>query len=359
MPELCDSINRKLGGPVILSLIKSKSSKRSSSKREQKPGAVAKRPGPANSRRTLQRALSTEQQHRRSVSRGPGSAIALMRSAASTSVAGVKREGSEPVSLKALPKGEPQPSRQKQPSLSRSSSMTNLEDAKASKKAMVEAELKDAISALRKLNHGVVGKAMAEADERWALASLLANKVKKAPRGSLASAIQVKATPTNARFKDALAIEPEAGEDVHLNSTEEVIPPSSIGHLVPSTGPRVGHRDAFMRSASPAAELVGGTPVRPSMRSGFLQRLACEEPAVPPSSPLVRKTTGPENVMVPGSAVKPRGRLSFSTPRREGVVATPVKRGASRPKPDESAGPAVHKVSIYQQLGWNDDLDDL
>lgn len=97
-----------------------------------------------------------------------------MRSATSTSVPGVKREGSEPLSLKDLPRGESVTGRARQPSLLRSNSISNLDDTKASKKALVEAELKDAISALRKPNREVVGKAMAEADKRRAVASLSA-----------------------------------------------------------------------------------------------------------------------------------------------------------------------------------------
>jgi len=60
--------------------------------------------------------------------------------------------------------------------------MTNLQDAKANKKAMVEAELKDAISALRKPNRGVVGKDMAEADERRALTGSSAKSKFAAPQ---------------------------------------------------------------------------------------------------------------------------------------------------------------------------------
>ncbi|PHH84718.1 hypothetical protein CDD83_1504 [Cordyceps sp. RAO-2017] len=158
LPELCDSINRKLGGPVIVTPLKSKSSKQPGGRREQqKPGAAAKRPDPVDNRRTLQRALSTEQQHRRSVSRGPGNAIALMRSATSTSLASIKREGSEPAALRAIPQGGAKPPPRRQPPLSRSASASSLVDAKANKKAMVEAELKDAISALRKPNREPIG----------------------------------------------------------------------------------------------------------------------------------------------------------------------------------------------------------
>lgn len=153
---------------------KPRKSKHSSSRREQqKLGSVAKRPAPVkNPRKTLRRAFSTDQQDRRSVSRGPSNAIALLRSATSTSVPGVKREGSEPASVKSIPKGDY--GFQRQSCLSRSNSMTNLHDTKASKQALVDAELKDAISALRKPNRGVVGKAMAEAEERRAVTGLSA-----------------------------------------------------------------------------------------------------------------------------------------------------------------------------------------
>lgn len=152
---------------------KPKGPRRTSSKREQKPGAIIKRSAPGQVPRTLQRALSTEQQHRRSVSRGPSNMIALMRSATSTSLPGVKREGSEPATAKNILRADPGLANRRGGSLSRSVSMTNLQDAKASKRALVDAELKDAITALRKPNREVaVGKAMAEAAERRASTSL-------------------------------------------------------------------------------------------------------------------------------------------------------------------------------------------
>src|SRR5688572_33114776 len=66
LPQQCDAINKKLGGPVIVSPPKPKSSKHSSSNKAQKPGASTKRQMPAKQPRTLQRALSTDLQHRRS-----------------------------------------------------------------------------------------------------------------------------------------------------------------------------------------------------------------------------------------------------------------------------------------------------
>lgn len=170
LPELCDSISRKLGGPVIIAPVKAKSLKRPSGLRELKPGTVARRPQPPNPRKTLQRALSTEQQNRRSISRGPSNAIALLRSATSTTLPTIKRESLDPAGPMSL---LPTDSQRRAQSLSRSGSMNNPFDARASRKAEVETELKEAISALRKPNRGVVvGKAMAEADERKASTSL-------------------------------------------------------------------------------------------------------------------------------------------------------------------------------------------
>lgn len=54
------------------------------------------------------------------------------------------------------------------------------EEAKARKRALVEAELRDAISALRKPNRELAGKSMAEAAERRAL-SLSAMRSKWQP----------------------------------------------------------------------------------------------------------------------------------------------------------------------------------
>lgn len=105
------------------------------------------------------------------MSRGPSSALALMRPAASMAVPpGIKREDSDSSLLSKLgaSKLDSDSSSSRRNSLVRSSSMADLQDLKVVKKAKVEAELKDAISALRKPNRECVGKAMAEADQRRA-----------------------------------------------------------------------------------------------------------------------------------------------------------------------------------------------
>jgi DNA replication regulator SLD3 len=152
---------------VIISPPKKKSQKRLS-KRDQKPGAATKRPAVRQEHRTLERALSFDAQHRRSMSRGPSNAIALMRSATPAVLTTFKREDSEPA-LSKLPTMRDD-SRKRTLGLTRSISMANVDEARAAKKAKVDAELKDAISALRKPNRDVVSKAMEEAAERKASA---------------------------------------------------------------------------------------------------------------------------------------------------------------------------------------------
>ncbi|KAH7170675.1 DNA replication regulator SLD3-domain-containing protein [Dactylonectria macrodidyma] len=348
LPELCDSINRKLGGPVIVKPHQLRSLKRSSSKREQKPGAATKRPSQQQPR-TLQRALSTEQHHRRSVSRGPSNMIALMRSATSTPVTGIKREGSEPAALKGVLKGESDLLNRRSNPLSRSTSMTNLRDNKASKKALVEAELKDAISALRKPHREVMSKELMDAAERRTSTGLSAKKVRKPGRSSLGTSI-VKATPANNRFKDMFATKSETPEDVPLMSTEEVIPPSSIPSMIPSTGLRGGHRDAFRFSPSPAMDRIDSTPTK---RSSFLHRLRNDDPEQPPLSPLMQRRALSEIKPVPGIAIQEQRKIDFTLFRDEGVLAKPDNIEA---KEEEPLGKSM---SIYQKLGWDDELDDM
>lgn len=91
-----------------------------------------------------------------------------MRSATSTSLPGIKREASDPSLVKSVLNAELDLMNRKSGPLSRSSSVSIPQDAKSNKKAQVEAELKEAISSLRKPNREVVGKALAEAAERRA-----------------------------------------------------------------------------------------------------------------------------------------------------------------------------------------------
>ncbi|CCC10225.1 hypothetical protein SMACR_02802 [Sordaria macrospora] len=253
LPELCDSINRKLGGPVIQAP-KEKAKTVVASK--PKPGAPAKRVTATKkeNERTLQRVLSNERM-KRSVSRGPGGTIALLRSASATAIPGLKREGSEPL-LGMIPKGEAVAVKEKNVSIfSRSAgSLGNNEDAKAKKKARLEAELKEAISALKKPNRALAGKEIVEeAERRTAQPKSKLNK--KQPR---AAGVQIKATPANNRFKDVFTKESQPLHLDHLFEEDGAAIPSSASVVPASTLPRK-FTNVFATSTSPNTG-QGGNP---------------------------------------------------------------------------------------------------
>lgn len=354
----------------------SKSHKRSS-KREQKPGSATKRPAAPRPPKTLQRALSTDQQSRRSVSRGPSNMIALMRSATSTSLPTIKREGSEPAALRRLPSKSGADS-QKRPALSRSSSVASQDVNKASRKALVDAQVKDAIAALRKPNREVVGQAMEEADQQRALAAkskslfqpgyqAVSNnntEARKVQR-SLGSSVQVKATPANNRFRDVFARD-DMDPDTPLHHLDDVIPPSSIGAFIPSTGQRNGFRNPMDLNTSPAIDTVGSTPTKKATAANFIRRQN-DEPIVPPS-PLAR-TSNPARPLSANPSANNRLQLPKVHEEREHsqqpsdhVFATPAKKqqqilSASPVGQLQLQGQAKTQKSIYETLGWDDDYD--
>ncbi|KAK2065333.1 hypothetical protein LY76DRAFT_499618 [Colletotrichum caudatum] len=359
LPEICDSINRKLGGPVIVAppQPKTKSSSSSSGKSDARPGAAAKRP-PKPATKNIEKALFREQS-RRSVSRGPSNAIALLRSATSANIPGLKRETSD-LNRKS--------SADRQGVLSRSSSLSALDDVKAQKKALVEAELKDAITAIRKPNRDLAGKTVVEAAEKRASGGLSSIKKSKKPtRHPLFDSVQVKVTPANHRFRDALAAGSKGSSSMAVPMSS--LPPSSASR-VPSTGPRRGHIDIFGSTPSSA---IQATPVK---RGGsFMDPSPTHEFAIPPSSPLVaRKPAQAQHLGVPNSAIRPRPRPVRSqspemdlpvTPCKQRAVevlvdevaATPASKSASAAAPPPSP-PKEKAKSIYARLGWDDDFDD-
>ncbi|PHH70626.1 hypothetical protein CDD82_7010 [Ophiocordyceps australis] len=366
LPGLCDAINRKLGGPLIMSPPKSKKPKLASSKADKKPGSATQRPLQPSCRRTLRRALSTEQQQRRSLSRGPSNIIALMRSAVTTSVPAPKREGSEASVQKTLFKQETvQSSKYKPQSLSGSSSNTLRDDPKLNKRALVEAELKDAISALRKPDRGVVGKAMAEAEERRVLTSLSAKKTKKT-RSALAP-IQVQATPSNNRFRNHFGIGQQGNAQLALSSSD-LIESSSLPRLDPGRGLQEYSEEAFMSSTPPSTDLIGATPVRPSGSQALFLRRDGDILAISPSSPV---TSGRVNMTPDKPATATCINKTFAMQKsmqslhmgQKRIAATPLKGGAAALRTDENSNLIGHlprsDVSIYKQLGWDDTFDDL
>lgn len=132
-----------------------------------KPGAPAKRPIALkkDKEKTLERVLTSERM-RRSLSRGPSGALALMRSASATAIPGLKREGSEPL-MSMIPRGESGSLKERPGTfLSRRTSSGAGEDPKAKKKALLDAELKNAISALKKPNRALAVREFVDAAEK-------------------------------------------------------------------------------------------------------------------------------------------------------------------------------------------------
>ncbi|KAI1657079.1 DNA replication regulator SLD3-domain-containing protein [Daldinia decipiens] len=389
LPEKCDSINRKLGGPVMMPPSTSKSRNPENSepvvKSKSKSSSATKRPT-SKSSKTLESVLSKEtEKHRRSMSRGPSGVIALMRSA-STSM--LKREASEPLSISNIPKADSITSKD---NTSRAPALVpikrRLEGERAKKDALVKAELHDAISALRRPNRDVIGKAMAEADERRAITSLSQLKKSRKPTQHKPPDV-VKATPIGKRFKDVLGTS-ASNQPSHSRITGPAEPSSTpSSSLIPSSAPRKRtHEAAFALDkfqTSPrsrtSADQVQATPARPStLRQSALLFPEVDETDILASSPIMARKvsmasfrdSGIEMPSSPPGAlaetpVKPR---TAPIPLKGLVAATPIKRrildkdvaniADTRNSTTENVKEPERRVSIFERLGWDDDFDEL
>ncbi|KAI1844335.1 hypothetical protein JX266_009429 [Neoarthrinium moseri] len=400
LPQQCDSLTRKLGGPVMPSPPKPKPRKTEApTKPRAKPGMITKRATAPKPGRTLDRVLSKEtEQHRRSMSRGPSSVIALMRSA-STPIPMLKREPSDVVSLTAAPRRDSKDATSARDKSSGSSSAVGkrvTQEDKARRDAEIKAELQEAISSLRKPNREVVGKAMAEADERRATTSLSQLRKSKKPTEHTGFHNVIKATPVGPRFRNALArdaySQPNMGI-IHESIEGDHVPSSSSQRLVPSSAPRKRNRDgAFLvEESSPAlptmtapVDLVGATPARPSfLKRGFLSAPGPDEGLVLASSPIAER----KFLALPGSSLRHRDSgIGMPSSPDGGLAETPVKRppigrmgslegfvtvtpAKKRATDNIVAAPAEQEVtkgkdnnarmSIFERLGWDDDFDDM
>lgn len=144
-----------------------------------RPGGITKRPVSTKARRSLQRVI-TDERHAREGSRGASGAISLMRSVTTPAIPGLKRERSETPLLSSIPSAESQSMLVNRGGMLKSkkfsqrevdlSSLAAVNDAKL-KKASIEAELKDAITALKRPNRQLAGQLQMEAEKRAASAS--------------------------------------------------------------------------------------------------------------------------------------------------------------------------------------------
>ncbi|KAK0618549.1 DNA replication regulator SLD3-domain-containing protein [Bombardia bombarda] len=406
LPELCDSINRKLGGPVAQAPSKEKHSKPTVLSRP-KPGAPAKRALSSRNdkEKNLERVLSNERM-RRSVSRGPSGAIALMRSASATTIPGLKREGSEPF-LAMIPKVEKSSLKDRPINVfSQSTGSIVTQNVKATKKALVEAELKEAISALKRPNRALAGKELVEAAEKRTtfVGATPQKKLNKKP--NRVASVQVKATPANNRFKDVLGTESQLAKLDQLAEEATEFPPSASSVVLASSAPRSRFSNIFTASSATMRSQqnkVQATPTRMSSLPTPTFQVPQENLNFPPSSPVVSRKaafiSSGQNLSVPASDGSSKGssRLDMlpSSPGLTGLFETPVNARSSRDNrmmlndtPIRSRLSTVEDgvkryekgfagkiggtgggdrgkedVSIYHRLGWDtgdfDELDDL
>ncbi|ORY62094.1 DNA replication regulator SLD3-domain-containing protein [Pseudomassariella vexata] len=404
LPEHCDSINRKLGGPVMPSPPKSKPKKPDMTvKPKLKSGGATRKAAPPKSSRTLDRVLSKEiEQNRRSISRGPRGTIALLRSASIPVIPNLKREASEPLSVADIPKGDLKDLDRPKSRPSSSSSLVQSKqrsgEERAKKEAHVKAELQDAILSLRKPNREVVSKALAETDERRATTSLSQLRKSKKPTQHPRFQTTIKATPVGVRFRDALAgdahNQPNFGIR-HRKSTETDHMPSSSS-IIPSSAPRKRNRDEASIEESPelpaskrSSGYVAATPAKPSIRLDALSVSGIDDGLVLASSPVLSRKASQSNFLtVPGSSLRHRDsgieipssppRVSYAeTPVKkpsvggfgslEGyITVTPVKKrnvdhgtAASLVSDGTQVNEGMMKMSIFERRGWDEDPDDL
>ncbi|KAI0420472.1 DNA replication regulator SLD3-domain-containing protein [Xylaria grammica] len=408
LPEHCDSINRKLGGPVMMPPKPGRIKTETTPKEKTKPGTAAKRPALSKPNRTLENVLSKEtERHRRSMSRGPSGVIALMRSASTPTLPLLKREASEPLSLASIPNADASKSQDKHTSSTRPGSATRRAEIKEKRDAFVKEELRNAISTLRRPNREVVGKAMAEADERRAVTSL--SQLRKSRKPTQQNPFQnvVKATPVGSRFHDVLAKErdSQSGLSQRFDAiTEEQVPPSSS--MVPSSAPRKRNREAAFGSeptarptpGAPASDHIIATPAKPSsLNPNFLSVPQPDEGVVLASSPVMpRKISQPSFVakacpatlghrdsgieipptpsksnVLAETPIKPRQNNTI-TSMDHYITVTPVKSkildnssavsvDATKTKDakNDNENKPERKMTIFERLGWDDDYDDI
>jgi DNA replication regulator SLD3 len=197
-------------------------------------------------------------------------------------------------------------------------------DLKAQKKAQVDAELKDAISALKKPNRTLAAKDIVEAAEKRTSAGQLKSEFPNSSNSqsdtnslftemrkpNRTPGVQVKATPANSRFKDAFAVDKAQSQPTPFHDAA----PSSASVVPASTLPRK-FADRLPAPRRPAAGgRVQATPVRPTTSSipATGLRPLQETPGGPgifPSSPIMARKAAPAPLPPPVFALaQPRSK---------------------------------------------------
>lgn len=323
LPEQCKSIKKKLGGPVDASPTRPPPQPKPAAPKPP-PGAAAKRSQqpsqPSKSRRTLQRVL-TEEKEAATKRKHPS----LVRSSTASSAHDFKRGESREPSLPPLHgsvRGGIQVPRRVEAREVDLEAAVKQQEARLKKiNAMMaqKKELEAAIEALRKPNRELFAREMADAAAKRVSGNTNAKKGKNPVRNASGQGVQVMATPKGPRTRDAPEA-PARRESSSLNRPTgdlgaspdddgglSVVPASTVRRRVPED---IRCRDDFSS--------VQDTPSR-----GPSKRTSIEDTPLEPQRPASPTAMAP-------------------------VPDTPVK-----------AKTATSGESIYQQLGWDDEDDEL
>ncbi|KAI4193840.1 MAG: hypothetical protein LQ348_002766 [Seirophora lacunosa] len=196
--KLSRALCKKLGGPLPHSPGRPALRKAPPPMRPPKPGAAVERPQSRQVRRTLERVLTDENTTRRP-------APALSRSATDSVLPDLKREPSD-TPLSNVPSKRPtfhKANRYSQREVDLGA-VSQAAEAKAKRKANVEQELQGAIAALKRPNPRMAVKELVEAAEKRAERAR-SRKSKHPVRNPFAQGVQIMATPSANRRRDALA----------------------------------------------------------------------------------------------------------------------------------------------------------
>ncbi|KAL8910786.1 MAG: hypothetical protein Q9171_003965 [Xanthocarpia ochracea] len=385
LPVLSRSLCKKLGGPLSRSPARP-ALKRvgSSSLKPSKPGAAMKRLQPRQARRTLERVLTDDRTSQKPTPQ-------LFRSATDSAVPSLKREPSE-MSLSNVPVARPtlhQSKRYSQREVDLTA-VSQAREAKMKKKAELEQELQGVIATLKRPNPRMAVKEFVESAERRAIGAKT-RKPKHPVRNPFAQSVQIMATPSANRRRDVYATQaPQAQKSTVIPEEVEEIPPSSCirvpaSSIKPLPDPQAKTNSTRAREC--LMSTVEQTPTRgPSKLSKSNIRFSANENF---RKQLIMAT--PSSATATGQSISvldTSGKAAYQLPAtRLGVEETPSRRSSTGPKgglprssiEDSPVAPLktvsanvvgtstsftssrIPKgdVSIYESLGWDDDVDEL
>jgi DNA replication regulator SLD3 len=381
LPEQCKAICQKLGGPQISPSRSRKTMQKSLSSSRVLPGTEVKAPRGAIPKQTLQRVLSEDQSSRH------GSPPVLSRSSTAPVLLNLKREATEPPQ-RPESRGGLQKSRSfanREIDLVGDARTQEVKQKKLANLAKQKQEIDATINALRKPNRGLAAKEIADEMERHRVPAVSVTK-----RNGIG--VQINATPKKSKHNTAgQGFSFQSGSSARRPLPEppvnELSVPSST--IRPSTVDQANNRLHISNVKRAVITAVSDTPVRePSKRSdplGLTKRSESFElfdadridsdhtdTAHSNAAPLVQATPSANRLRsdmltsiqnTPLRMKKSQRPVLFTPMRKADVMIDDVFKDA--PEIPAEAGKAMARVmgggsemSIYDSLGWNDDLDD-